>query len=1032
MLQSETDGADGHTYSLFQENSSAALQTPTDLKGFDMMTVVRRLAEQEHFAALGQLRSRISAITKFGADADNDPFVKEKDLIMDFSRLQAEASPETSKKSHCDEEASKATEMKEDLGAEVAKHSSELLSVVYKNAVDSRRAVWRVITSIEQKEKSKSEEQLASHAREYIAKVEGELQKIREGVLALMDKKLIRSPCTDESKALYHKMKSDYHRYLAEQDTEVPKTSSRDRTLQRAAEQIPNVPVPETVSRDGVQQRTVEQIVDAPVPQIVKMPVTQQTQHVVNTVEVEKPKLIKETVQEKINQVTKHIKIPQVQFLNKVDDMLVDVQRQIPVAQTVQKTTESPQLQFLDQAVDTPVVVQRQVPQVHVVKKTVEISQLQAVEKIVETPETQTIQGAMKHDDPDAKIKFFTEEALHGVGGLIFDAHGNCVANELGKRDCVTEEMWENKPPFSLALNSAVSDDTAWQCKHYTGRGLRKLHESGTAPAEDLEALVSRTPDSIEAHYQASLKTARNPNGEPYPAFTSDKSWDEASGKTVAHRQVPLIQRVQKMVEVPQVQFIDKVADAPACVQNVLEIELETSTHVTENTPSTWTGVNPDVADSVNPVLSTDETEEDTCVHAVVPASSHAHEELDDTTSEMECVKEELREMRKMLQFLVRRERKVDMKTEVAAKKLQRLEREREEEDDKEHEASLIESLADKTKVVKLVVDKWFVDKGFGFGKVPTGETVFIHASTVVGAEVLTIGTDAWVQVVNDDARAQGAYRARRAWGQTAWREERDRGRANRVAQQVRRAAALTAELAAQSEEKVAVVCDHPPGLHDEPAKHITAPNMGAGGSHPQAEMMHHSQFANPLPPTGKEFFKLARELREGRSRSTTRAQEGTSLIDETLNFFVKATGKDETSMRQQLTSQKRDELRRSRDHWKARAEEEERLHKTKEEAWRLFERMPGFKRKTREMFEEEFTRKARNAPDNSRKEREKAVQEWSNDMKRVIQPEERKREARERMRMEQEDSSSQRHRVWEKIWDPQVLALSPFLAAGN
>ena len=32
-------------------------------------------------------------------------------------------------------------------------------------------------------------------------------------------------------------------------------------------------------------------------------------------------------------------------------------------------------------------------------------------------------------------------------------------------------------------------------------------------------------------------------------------------------------------------------------------------------------------------------------------------------------------------------------------------------------------------------------------------------------------------------------------------------------------------------------------------------------------------------------------------------------------------------------------------------------------------------------MFEEEFTRKVKNALDNSRKEREKAVQEWSNDM---------------------------------------------------
>ena len=137
VLQSETDGFDGHTYSLFQENPNAALQTSTDLKGFDMMTAVRQLAEQEHSTALARLASRISAITKFGADADNDPFVKEKDLIMDFSRLHAEASPETSQKSHCDEEASKATEMKEDLGAEVAKHSSELLSVAYKNAVST-------------------------------------------------------------------------------------------------------------------------------------------------------------------------------------------------------------------------------------------------------------------------------------------------------------------------------------------------------------------------------------------------------------------------------------------------------------------------------------------------------------------------------------------------------------------------------------------------------------------------------------------------------------------------------------------------------------------------------------------------------------------------------------------------------------------------------------------------------------------------------------------------------------------------------
>ena len=105
---------------------------------------------------------------------------------------------------------------------------------------------------------------------------------------------------------------------------------------------------------------------------------------------------------------------------------------------------------------------------------------------------------------------------------------------------------------------------------------------------------------------------------------------------------------------------------------------------------------------------------------------------------------------------------------------------------------SLTEALSDTTNVAKLVVDRWFVDKGFGFGKVHTDEIVFIHAGAVGGAEVLTIGTDAWVQAVNDYARVQGGYRARRAWGRAAWNEEKNKERANKIAQQVRRAAALT------------------------------------------------------------------------------------------------------------------------------------------------------------------------------------------------------------------------------------------------
>ena len=78
--------------------------------------------------------------------------------------------------------------------------------------------------------------------------------------------------------------------------------------------------------------------------------------------------------------------------------------------------------------------------------------------------------GLVKLGDPDAKIKFLAAEALCGVGGLVFDALGNRFANELGRRDYVTGELWKNKPPFRLALNKAASDEIVWHCKHCTGR----------------------------------------------------------------------------------------------------------------------------------------------------------------------------------------------------------------------------------------------------------------------------------------------------------------------------------------------------------------------------------------------------------------------------------------------------------------------------------------------------------------------------------------------------------------------------------
>merc|ERR1712113_897320 len=99
---------------------------------------------------------------------------------------------------------------------ELSVEERNLLSVAYKNAVGSRRAAWRIITSVEQKEKTKGSEDNAKYAREYCSKVEGELQKICDTILGLLDGNLIGKAGNGESKVFYQKMKADYYRYIAE------------------------------------------------------------------------------------------------------------------------------------------------------------------------------------------------------------------------------------------------------------------------------------------------------------------------------------------------------------------------------------------------------------------------------------------------------------------------------------------------------------------------------------------------------------------------------------------------------------------------------------------------------------------------------------------------------------------------------------------------------------------------------------------------------------------------------------------------
>merc|ERR1711977_134536 len=102
------------------------------------------------------------------------------------------------------------------LGGELTVDERNLLSVAYKNVVGTRRASWRIISSIEQKEEAKGSDKHVGIIREYRQKIETELENVCLDVLNVLDESLIPKAETGESKVFYHKMKGDYHRYLAE------------------------------------------------------------------------------------------------------------------------------------------------------------------------------------------------------------------------------------------------------------------------------------------------------------------------------------------------------------------------------------------------------------------------------------------------------------------------------------------------------------------------------------------------------------------------------------------------------------------------------------------------------------------------------------------------------------------------------------------------------------------------------------------------------------------------------------------------
>ena len=178
---------------------------------------------------------------------------------------------------------------------ELSVEERNLLSVAYGSTAGCRRAAWRVITSVEQKENLEADD--AKHSPKIVPQDRILLGKVEQ---------ILDVPVLEKAERL----------------AEVPKIVSQGGIQQRTVEQTFDILVPQDVeepaefsktsSQDRVQLRFGGKIIETPATsfaeKVIEVPVIQKeektrkgmntfVQHVVNAVEVEKSEIIEETVQ---------------------------------------------------------------------------------------------------------------------------------------------------------------------------------------------------------------------------------------------------------------------------------------------------------------------------------------------------------------------------------------------------------------------------------------------------------------------------------------------------------------------------------------------------------------------------------------------------------------------------------------------------------------------------------------------------------------------------------------------------------------
>jgi lipopolysaccharide biosynthesis regulator YciM len=103
-----------------------------------------------------------------------------------------------------------------ELNPKLKKEECDILSTGYKNMITDKRNSWRILNSMERREKKNKKSKIIKNILEIKSHIEKEIREVCTELQILLDKYLIPNVEEYENEVYLYKLKADYYRYICE------------------------------------------------------------------------------------------------------------------------------------------------------------------------------------------------------------------------------------------------------------------------------------------------------------------------------------------------------------------------------------------------------------------------------------------------------------------------------------------------------------------------------------------------------------------------------------------------------------------------------------------------------------------------------------------------------------------------------------------------------------------------------------------------------------------------------------------------